>query len=398
MSNDSSRMKIAYFAGSMKPGIDGVARVLYKTSEKLRERGVDHIFFSASVPHRWEQPVTMYQVPSLPVPFYRQYRLSLFADFQVNAVLAKYKPDIMCVNSPCSLGWAAIYYAKAKRIPIVAYYHTHFVSYAQYYKVDVLTDLGWHYMSMFYGNMQRTFVPSQAIIDELASHGLRNLKLLPHGVDTALFSSRFASADWKERIGARGKTVLLFVGRLVWEKDLATLAAAWRIIREREPDARLVLVGDGPIRKDLEKLLPDAIFLGYKTGAELSACYASSDIFVFPSTTETFGMVTTEAMASGLVPVCADAGGASGIIRHGETGFLAPPRDAEQLARCCLDLLGDPEKRLRMGQAAQAYAASQSWDAIVDRMLDEYAEVISESRSRAGAKKERKGKKRVKGN
>lgn len=376
MSNSDTSPRIAFFVASMKYGQDGVTRVIYKISEKLLARNVNHIFFTTIIPPKIEQHVPMYKVPSVAVPFYKEYRLSVFADFQVNAVLTKYKPDILCVNSPCSLGWAAVYYSKLHHKPIVAHYHTHFISYASYYKVGVLTDLGWEYMKMFYGNMQRTFVPSLPILDELAAHKIKNLTLLPHGVDTDVFSPLFANPNWKKNIGAEGKEVLLFVGRLVWEKDLATLAAAYQIIKKQKSNVALVLVGDGPIRNDLQQLIPDAIFLGYRAGKELSECYASSDIFVFPSTTETFGMVTTEAMASGLTPVCANAGGAAGIISHNETGMLAKPRDAEDFAKLCLELIMNPEKRKRMSIAAYNYALTQTWDTIVDRMLTEYQDVI----------------------
>jgi len=387
---DSERIRIAFFSASMKPGQDGVTRVLYKITDKLLNRNVEFIFFSAIVPAAKDQPVPMYKVPSMVVPFYRDYRLSVAADIQVNTVLRKFKPDILCVNSPCSLGWAAYYYARHMKLPIVAHYHTHFVSYAGYYKVTLLRDLGWHYMKMFYNNMQRTFVPSQPIVDELSTHGVRNLCLLPHGVDCEMFSRRFHSTAWKQSIGVEGKTVLLYVGRLVWEKDLATLAAAYTLIERQRDDVALVLAGDGPIRKDLQHLLPNAIFLGHKSGGDLAECYASADVFVFPSTTETFGMVTLEAMASGIVPVCANAGGAAGILIHGETGFLAQPRDAEDFARLCLELVINTEKRRRMANAAYQYAQLQSWDTIVDRMLGEYKHVIGDYDRRRAEKRLRK--------
>lgn len=368
--------RIAFFAASMKHGQDGVTRVLYKISEKLRARKVDHIFFSAIVPPKPEQRVPMHRVPSVRIPFYKEYRYPLLADFRVAAVLGSYKPDILSVNSPCSLGWAAVNYAKLRRLPIVAHYHTHFVRYASYYKVGVLTDLGWEYMKLFYGAMCRTFVPSRPIFDELAAHRLKNLDLLPHGVDTESFSPSFKNPAWKKKIGAEGKPVLLYVGRLVWEKDLATLAAAYRIIKRENSDALLVLVGDGPVRSDLQHLIPDAVFLGYRSGKELSECYASSDVFLFPSSTETFGMVTLEAMASGLIPVCANTGGAAGLIQQGKTGMLAASRDAEDFARACLEVLADKSRIKRMSAAAYSYARKYTWDAIADRMLEKYSEVI----------------------
>jgi phosphatidylinositol alpha 1,6-mannosyltransferase len=375
-------MRIAFFSASMKYGQDGVTRVLYKVSEKLRERHVEHIFFTAVPPPREEQPVPMYKVPSVTVPFYKDYRLSVGADFTVASVLAKFRPDILCVNSPCSLGWAGVYNARFHRRPIVAYYHTHFVSYASYYKAEVLTNLGWQYMKSFYNSVDATFVPSRPILEELQQHGIRNLCLLPHGVDTDLFNPRRADAEWKRNLGLEKKAVLLYVGRLVWEKNLGVLAAAYNLLRQQTEQVALVIIGDGPIRGALEHLLPDALFLGYRAGPELAAAYASADLFVFPSTTETFGMVTLEAMASGLAPVCADCGGAADIIQDGVTGVLCKPGDAEHFAVQCLRLVQDPVLRKRMAGQAAEYAFGQNWDAIISRMLEEYRRVIEQARSR----------------
>ena len=371
-------LRIAFFSPSMKFGQDGVTRVLYKVSEKLRERNVEHIFFTAVPPAPEEQKVPMYKVPSVVVPFYPEYRLSVGADFKVAAVLSEFKPHILCVNSPCSLGWAAVYNAGFHSRPIVAYYHTHFISYAHYYKVDVLTRLGWHYMRMFYNSVHETFVPSRPILEELGTHGIRNLSLLPHGVDTGLFHPGQADPAWKAGLGLENKTVLLYVGRLVWEKNLGLLADAYQIIRRETDNVALVLVGDGPIRSALQQRIPDALFLGYRSGRDLATCFASADLFVFPSTTETFGMVTLEAMASGLVPVCANHGGAADIIRDGETGALAEPGSAEHFAACCIALIRDPGLRNRMRHDALLYAGQQNWDAIVSRMLNEYFRVVKQ--------------------
>lgn len=375
-------LRIAFFSPSMRYGQDGVSRVLYKVSEKLRERNVEHIFFTAVLPAPAEQHVPMYKVPSVVVPFYKDYRLSVGADIKVASVLAEFKPDILAVNSPCSLGWAAVYNARFHRRPIVAHYHTHFISYAHYYKVDILTQLGWQYMKSFYNSVHATYVPSQPIMTELANHGIRRLQLLPHGVDTDVFSPRNASGEWKSTLGLQGKTVLLYVGRLVWEKDLGLLAAAYALLRKQMDDVALVLVGEGPIRHELEHLMPDAIFLGYREGVELARCYASADIFVFPSTTETFGMVTLEAMASGLPPVCADRGGAADIIKDGVTGSLAEPGNAQRFADSCLQLIRHPAHRQKMAHAASNYALQQNWDAIVSRMLDGYARVVADNASK----------------
>jgi glycosyltransferase involved in cell wall biosynthesis len=296
--------------------------------------------------------------------------------------LREFKPDVLHINSPCSLGFAAVAYGKKHRIPVVATYHTHFASYARYYKVKMLEQASWRYFRHLYNGCERVFVPSMPILDELASHGLTKLAFLPHGVDTNVFSPRFRDKEWKSRFGIANKKALLFAGRLVWEKDLKTLAETYSIVTAKRHDAAFVLAGDGPARKELEELMPEAVFLGHLSSEELSRAYASSDMFVFPSTTETFGNVTLEAMAAGLAPVCANKGGASGIIKEGVTGLLAEPRNAEDLAKKIEMLLDDPGLRESIAGTAYIYAQSQTWEEIFSREIEEYQDVISKYRLR----------------
>lgn len=216
-------------------------------------------------------------------------------------------------------------------------------------------------------------------------HGFATTEFLPHGVDTDTFNPSYRSEEWRHAHGLDGKTVLLFAGRLVWEKDLRTLAESYRIITARRDDARFVLAGDGPIRSELEQLMPGALFLGQLSGEDLSRAYASSDVFVFPSTTETFGNVTLEAMASGIPPVCAREGGAWGFVKSGTTGLLAEPRDSLDLARQVEQLLDRPDRRRAMGHAALDFARQQSWDRIVDRLLASYSEVAALKGRRSAA-------------
>jgi glycosyltransferase involved in cell wall biosynthesis len=369
-------MKIALFAGSMKPGHDGVTRVLYKLSEFLQKENVEHIFFSPIIPPPEEQSVPMIRVPSVQFPLYNDYRLSIPGQKMIDSVLREFKPDVLHINSPCSLGYAAIAYGKKHRIPVVATYHTHFASYARYYKIKMLEQVSWSYFKHLYNNCERIFVPSMPILDELREHGLRTLAFLPHGVDTNVFSPRFGDENWKATIGIEGKKALLFAGRLVWEKDLKTLAETYSIINAKRNDAVFVLAGDGPVRKELEELMPEAVFLGHLSSEELSRAYASSDMFVFPSTTETFGNVTLEAMAAGLPPVCANKGGASGIIKEGVTGLLAEPRNAHDLAEKIGMLLDSSEQRENMARTAYTYAQNQTWEKIFSREMEEYQDVI----------------------
>jgi len=370
-------LRAAYFAGSMKPGHDGVTRVLYKLIEGLEEYNIGYKFFSAILPVEEKYAEKMLQVPSITFPLYKDYRFAVPGYKHFERALKQFNPDIIHINSPCSLGYAAVKYAQKFHIPVVATYHTHFVSYARYYNVKALETLSWSYFRNIYNKCQAVYVPSLPVLDELEENGINNLVFLPHGVDTEVFNRSFKSPDWKKNNGIADKQVLLFSGRLVWEKDLKVLADAYSIIMNKRNDAVFVIAGDGPVRSELEKMMPNALFLGYQSGKDLSTAYASSDMLVFPSTTETFGNVTVEAMASGIPPICARKGGAYGIIKDEVTGLIAEPVDAVSLADKIELLLDNTSLKHRIAQNAFEFAQTQSWDSIFRRLFGSYSEIIN---------------------
>jgi len=371
------RFRVAFFAGTMKKEHDGVTRVLYRTIDALKEIGIESIFFSPLVPPREEQPVPMFEVPSVMIPLYKDYRFAFPGQKHFEAKLTAFDPDLIHIHSPCPLGYAALRYGQRKGIPVVATYHTHFPSYAKYYRVKALEMFSWTYLRNLYNDCARVYVPSDPVRKEVRKHGFLTTELLPHGVDTGEFNPSHRSEEWRNANGLSGKNILLFVGRLVWEKDLRVLADAYRMITARRGDTALVLAGDGPIRAELRQMMPGAVFLGHQSGGALARAYASSDVFVFPSTTETFGNVTIEAMASGLPPVCAREGGAGGFVTMGATGMLAEPRDPGDFAQQVEYLLDHPAERRSIAEAALRFAKEQSWAKIFVRLFASYAEVAA---------------------
>ena len=370
-------VRLALFNGTLQPGHDGVTRVLYKLLDHLNLVGTPCECFSTIIPEKNLQPVPMHRVPSVRFPLYTDYRLALPGWMAFEQQMRRFSPTLIHINSPCPLGCAAAHYGQRFGIPVVATYHTHFPSYARYYRLMALEPCGWNYLRGLYNSCARTFVPSRPILQELEAQGIHNLEWLPHGVDTEVFAPRFRSSEWRRTHGLDAKTVLFFAGRLVWEKDLRTLVEAWSVLRVQHPDVALVLAGDGPARAEVQAILPDAVFLGQLQGSALAIAFASADIFVFPSTTETFGNVILEAMASGVVPVCADTGGAVDLIRDGASGFLSRPKDARHFAECVSRLISDPSLRSVMAERGLMRAQMQSWGTVLSQLMESYCATVS---------------------
>ena len=361
----------------MRKEHDGVTRVLYRLIDEInRTKQIDPLFISPIVPPHNEQQVEMFHVPSFAFPGYKDYRVAWPTRIFFEDKLNDFNPDLIHINSPCPLGSAAVKYGRVNNIPVVATYHTHFPSYAKYYNVKALQEIGWDYLRNLYNKCQTVYVPSLPVLEELKAHGFETVEFLPHGVDTKIFAPDAKSDQWKRNLRIENKYALLFAGRLVWEKGLQTLVETYLTLSAQRSDIKFVFAGDGPLMNELISLMPDAIFLGQQTVNELAVSFASSDVFVFPSTTETFGNVTLEAMASGLTPVCVKEGGAYGMIKDGITGFIAKPRNPSDIAYKMNTLLNNMELRLNMSLNAIQFANTQSWENNFTKLFHSYETTI----------------------
>jgi len=280
---------------------------------------------------------------------------------------------------PDLLGLRALKLARQLRVPVVASYHTRYEAYLKHYGfLAALTGLVTAHLKRFYGAFREVYVPSDSMADVLRADGLKdNFRLWPRGIDAARFHPGKRSMAWRARHGiGESELVIAHVSRLVREKRTDILAAALRQLRAMGVAHRVLIVGDGPERGALQSLLPEAVFTGSLDGEELATAYASSDIFFFPSETESFGNVTLEAMASGLPCVCADATGSRSLVAAGETGLVAVPGRAAQFAAHLATLAGDAALRRRMGLAARERALGFSWDKTMARILGYYRDVL----------------------
>lgn len=370
-------MRIAYFTDSLPPLTDGVSRTLSYLKKTLESEKLVYKFYSPFRPVDPEWSGNIYKIISVPFPLYARYRISLPSFHDLEYSLNKFEPDIIHVCSPFLSGLAAYRYARRHRIPVVNSFHTRFISYCKYYGLEWIEPYGWRYLRWFYNRGDLNFVPSATTIDELRDMGFMNLTLWARGIDIKMFSPAYADRSLKEKWSGDGRAVALFVGRLVAEKDIDVLLDAHSILRQKGIDYHLVLVGGGPLKQKIEKNAPDIILEGHLEGEALSRAYASADFFVFPSTTESFGNVIQEAAASGLPAVGAAEGGVRDLIRHGETGFLAKPKNASDFAEKMEELILNDSLRNSLAAEAFETATSKSWDNINRRLFDDYRNVIS---------------------
>ena len=277
------------------------------------------------------------------------------------------------------LGWSAIGAAKKLRLPVTSDFHTNFHSYSGHYGFGWLKAPISGYLRKFHNRTQATLVPTQKLAQELCSDGYQNLVVVSRGVDTAQFNPGRRSAELRAAWGvAADQLVVLYVGRLAPEKNMPVILDSFAAIRASRPDARLLFVGDGPLRAKLAASCPDAIFAGMRSGEDLARHYASADMFLFPSMTETFGNVTTEALASGLGVVAYEYAAAADLIRDGENGRSVPFGDAAAFAAAAETLAmknGDQLRKVRANSAASV--AHLDWELIHDKFTHTLASVVA---------------------
>src|SRR5262245_26644121 len=305
-------------------------------------------------------------VPGLPLPGYRTLRAGWPARRALRQSWAACHPDVVYVATEGPLGWSAVSLARRLGIPVLSGFHTDFRGYAPHYGAGWLRPVVIRYLRGFHNRTAGTLVASDELGDQLRARGFRNLSVLGRGVDRELFTPRRRSYDLRHTWGvADGDVVALYVGRLAPEKNVGLAVEAYRAMRRRCRGGRLVVVGDGPDREGLERAHPDVLFCGQRLGPSLAAHYASADVFLFPSETETFGNVILEAMASGLAVVAYDYAAARIHIAHGESGVLVHYADAAAFAASAATLAGAPDTMRALRARARECTAAADWPSVV---------------------------------
>lgn len=364
-------LRVAIVTETFPPEINGVSMTLARMVEGLRERGHDLEIIRPAQPDDAQSPRSggdAILTRGLPIPRYPGLRMGMPAKRRLTRHWALQRPDVVHVATEGPLGWSALNAALHLRLPVTSDFRTNFHTYTSHYGIGWLQRPITAYLRKFHNRAHFTTVPTEALRAELQALNFQRLVVVPRGVDTRRFSPDWRSEALRAAWGvAPGDPVVAVVSRLAPEKNLLLLLQAWRTLRGMHPRARLLLVGDGPQRSELQAACPDAVFAGARRGDDLSAHYASADLFAFPSLSETFGNVVLEALASGLPCVCFDHAAAGHLLRDGQAGTLVDPRRPQDFGRALGGLLQDGLRRRAMAQAARQRALAEGWDSVVDR-------------------------------
>lgn len=373
-------MKIAFFTETFLPKVDGIVTRLTKTVQHLVELGDEVLIFCPEGAPTEYMGARVVGVPAMPLPLYPELKLALPRPAVAEA-LEEFQPDLVHVVNPAVLGLGGIWLAKTKGYPLIASYHTHLPKYLEHYGMGMLEPLLWELLKAAHNQASLNLCTSSAMVQELSEKGIQHTDLWQRGVDTELFRPQLRSQAAREQLlGGHSDTgkLLLYIGRLSAEKQIERI----RPVLEAMPQARLALVGDGPHRQALEKVFAGTAttFVGYLAGEPLASAYASGDAFVFPSSTETLGLVLLEAMAAGCPVVGANRGGIPDIVSDGVNGCLYEPDGADggaaSLAAAVERLLGDPGERQLLRQAARIEAERWGWASATQQLRGFYCRLL----------------------
>jgi glycosyltransferase involved in cell wall biosynthesis len=370
---DRRSLRLAVVTETYPPEVNGVARTIGTMVERLHGRGhrvqlVRPRQGRHDVAPERDRFDTVLR-PGLRIPRYSELRMGLPAKRALLRAWRLRPPQVVQIVTEGPLGGSAIAAARMLGIPVASEFHTNFHSYSRHYGLGLFTNLVAGYLRRLHSRADVTMVPTQELAEQLGAAGYRNLRVVGRGIDTGQFGPERRSDDLRREWGAGPRDVVaLCVGRLAPEKNLRLFIEAAAAMRAADASVKAVLVGDGPEAAALRAVQPGVHFAGMRSGADLARHYASADVFVFPSLTETFGNVTTEALSSGLAVVAFDYAAARQYIRHGESGLLAPFGDRRRFIELTQDVAADPALRARLRDGALQAARALSWDAVIDEL------------------------------
>jgi glycosyltransferase involved in cell wall biosynthesis len=377
-------LRIAFVTETYPPEVNGVAMTLAELVRRLHARhhqielirprqghedaGLRPAQSAVADPAQGRSAIREILVRGIRIPRYSQLRMGLPARSALLHSWSNQRPDVVHIATEGPLGWSALQAARTLKLPVSTDFRTNFHAYSRHYGMRWLHKPIMGYLRKFHNQADRTTVPTRTLMGELTACGFERLVVVARGIDAERFDPRHRSLALRQSWGlAVDDLAVLYVGRLAAEKNLELLADAFEAIARVNPKARLILVGDGPMRAALQARLPDALFCGQQMGHELARCYASADLFLFPSKTETFGNVTVEAMASGLPVVAFADGAALELIRPGQNGVSIALDDDAGYVSAATRLAVDSDTCRALGAVARETALQLDWETIVDR-------------------------------
>jgi glycosyltransferase involved in cell wall biosynthesis len=368
----ASRRRFCIVTDTYPPEINGVALTLARLVEGLRLLGhavsVVRPRQRAGDAKEYGDHSTDTLVPGLPLLGYKGVRFGLPAGAMLDRCWSHCSPDVVYVATEGPLGWSAVSAARRLGIRVFSGFHTNFDGYARHYHADWLRPLIVRYLEKLHNRTDGTLVASHDLRERLCAIGIRNLSVLGRGVDSGLFNpGRRSAAVRRAWRASEQDRVALYVGRIAPEKNLALAIEAYRAMQKVTGSVKFVIIGDGPLRANLQAKHPDLIFCGVHTGEELAKRYASADIFLFPSETETFGNVTLEAMASGLAVVAFNYAAAQAHIVNGKNGVLVPKGNSRAFVEAVAGLADQTQRLAEIGRLARASAVALDWQRVVEK-------------------------------
>jgi glycosyltransferase involved in cell wall biosynthesis len=387
-------LRVAVVTETYPPEINGVARTVGLMVEALRERGHEVQLIRPrqrdETAAQAEPSLDLRLVPGMPIPFYRHLQMGFAPPGLLHTEWSsKRRPDLVHVVTEGPLGWAAVSTARRLGIPTCSDFHTNFHSYSRHYGLGVFSGMVSRYLRALHNRTDCTLVPTPEMQSNLEELAFERVKVVGRGVDTRLFSPARRTERLRATWGCRGsETVVLYVGRIAPEKNLGLFVQAALAMRAIDASVRVVLVGDGPQAADLRAQHPDFVFAGMRTGGDLAEHYASADVFLFASTTETFGNVTLEAMASGLALVAYDYAAARQYLRNETSALLVPLDDDAAFVRTAARLAESPGLASRLRTEARCAAETASWSRAFDDLERVLRSIAGASRGGRGAVRE----------
>ncbi len=374
-------MKIAIFTDTYLPQVNGVTKTLEKYVNYLEDNDIDYRLYAPDDGSK-EYNDKIIRFFSFKFFLYPECRLSLPNYFAMSKQLNDFKPDLIHIVTPFNIGLCGLKYARSNDIPLVSSYHTNIPEYLEYFNLKLLSNISWDFFRWFHSFCRKNYCPSRATLELLKEKGIRDLEIWGRGIDTEKFSPNHRDVEYRKSLNINDKIVFLYVGRISPEKDLDVfMNVAKRLNKKYKDKIHFLMVGNGPMYDELNENSPSNMtFTGFKRGNELSKIYASSDIFMFPSSTETYGNVIIESMASGLATIGCYARGVKENLIDGFNGCACGIRNEDDFYNAAEKLILNPEIRKQLSATGRAYTKKRSWDEVFKKLLNSYRGIVDDDR------------------